>query len=75
MKAKVGSLKYAAMKIGCSPPTLYDLIQGGQLRGYHIGTRIVCRSRRLQIVLHFWSGRAPKGVQRAARHREALTAN
>jgi excisionase family DNA binding protein len=35
--AKVGSLKYAAMKIGCSLPTLYDLIQGGKLRSYHIG--------------------------------------
>ena len=36
-EAKVGSLKYAAMKIGCSLPTLYDLIQGGKLRSYHIG--------------------------------------
>ena len=35
--AKVGSLKYAAMKIGCSLPTLYDLIQEGKLRSYHIG--------------------------------------
>jgi excisionase family DNA binding protein len=35
--AKVGSLEHAAMKIGCSLPTLYDLIQGGKLRGYHIG--------------------------------------
>jgi excisionase family DNA binding protein len=25
------------MKIGCSLPTLYDLIQGGKLRSYHIG--------------------------------------
>ena len=37
MSAKVGSLKYAAMKIGCSLPTLYDLIQRGKLRSYHIG--------------------------------------
>jgi len=37
VRAKVGSLKYAAMKIGCSLPTLYDLIQGGKLRSYHIG--------------------------------------
>jgi excisionase family DNA binding protein len=35
--AKIGSLKHAAMKIGCSLPTLYDLIQGGKLRSYHIG--------------------------------------
>jgi len=35
--AKVGSLKYTALKIGCSLPTLYDLIQGGKLRSYHIG--------------------------------------
>jgi len=35
--AKVGSLKYAALKISCSLPTLYDLIQGGKLRSYHIG--------------------------------------
>ncbi len=34
---KVGSLKYAAMKIGCSLPTLYELIHGGKLRSYHIG--------------------------------------
>jgi excisionase family DNA binding protein len=25
------------MKIGCSLPTLYDLIQAGKLRSYHIG--------------------------------------
>lgn len=37
VRVKVGSLKYAAMKIGCSLPTLYDLIQGGKLRNYHIG--------------------------------------
>ena len=32
VRAKVGSLKYAAMKIGCTLPTLYDLIQEGKLR-------------------------------------------
>jgi excisionase family DNA binding protein len=37
VKAKVGSLKYAALKIGCSLPKLYDLIQDGKLRSYHIG--------------------------------------
>jgi hypothetical protein len=37
VRAKVGSLKYAATKIGCRLPTLYDLIQGGKLRSYHIG--------------------------------------
>jgi len=37
VRAKIGSLRYAAMKIGCSLPTLYDLIQGGKLRSYHIG--------------------------------------
>lgn len=37
VSAKVGSLKYAAMKIGCSLPTLYELIEGGKLRSYHIG--------------------------------------
>jgi excisionase family DNA binding protein len=37
VRAKIGSLKYAAMKIGCSLPTLYDLIHGGKLRSYHIG--------------------------------------
>jgi len=37
VQAKVGSLEYAAMKIGCSLPTLYYLIQGGKLRSYHIG--------------------------------------
>src|SRR5215470_9278535 len=34
---KPGSLKAAAAKIGCSLPTLYDLIQTGKLRSYHIG--------------------------------------
>jgi|SRR5579863_5609351 len=34
---KPGSLKYAAAKIGCSLPTLYDLIEAGKLRSYHIG--------------------------------------
>ena len=37
MRAKVGSLRYAAMKIGCSLPTLYGLIHAGKLRSYHIG--------------------------------------
>ena len=32
-----GSLKYAAAKIGCSLPTLYELIDDGKLRSYHIG--------------------------------------
>jgi excisionase family DNA binding protein len=31
------SLTYAARKIGCSLPTLYDLIAAGKLRSYHIG--------------------------------------
>ena len=35
--AKPGSLKYAAAKIGCSLPTLYDLIATDKLRSYHIG--------------------------------------
>jgi excisionase family DNA binding protein len=34
---KPGSLKFAANKIGCSVPTLYDLIDEGKLRSYHIG--------------------------------------
>jgi excisionase family DNA binding protein len=34
---KPGSLKYAAAKIGCSLPTLYELIDAGKLRSYHIG--------------------------------------
>ena len=34
---KPGSLKYAAAKIGCSLPTLYELIAAGKLRSYHIG--------------------------------------
>ena len=37
VRVKVGSLKYAAMKIGCSLPKLYDLIEAGKLRSYHIG--------------------------------------
>lgn len=32
-----GSLKYAAAKIGCSLPMLYELIAAGKLRSYHIG--------------------------------------
>jgi len=32
-----GSLAYAAAKIGCSLPTLYQLIAAGKLRSYHIG--------------------------------------
>ena len=48
VRAKVGSLKYAAMKIGCTLPTLYDLIQGEKLRSYHIssvpGTKAIARS-------------------------------
>jgi excisionase family DNA binding protein len=35
--SKPGSLKYAANKIGCSLPTLYELISTGKLRSYHIG--------------------------------------
>jgi excisionase family DNA binding protein len=34
---KQGSLKYAAAKIGCSLPTLYELMSAGKLRSYHIG--------------------------------------
>jgi excisionase family DNA binding protein len=34
---KPGSLAYAAAKIGVSVPTLYDLIEAGKLRSYHIG--------------------------------------
>ena len=34
---KPGSLKYAAAKIGCSLPTLYELMAAGKLRSYHIG--------------------------------------
>ena len=32
-----GSLKYAAARIGCSLPTLYELITANKLRSYHIG--------------------------------------
>jgi excisionase family DNA binding protein len=35
--SKSGSLKHAAAKIGCSLPTLYELIAAGKLRSYHIG--------------------------------------
>jgi excisionase family DNA binding protein len=35
--SKPGSLKNAANKIGCSLPTLYELISSGKLRSYHIG--------------------------------------
>jgi len=35
--AKPGSLKSAATKISCSVPKLYDLIEAGKLRSYHIG--------------------------------------
>jgi hypothetical protein len=38
-------------------------------RRLDVGHYIVSRSRRLQIALHFWSGRAPKNVRRAARYR------
>ena len=34
---KPSSLKYAAGKIGCSLPTLYELMAAGKLRSYHIG--------------------------------------
>jgi excisionase family DNA binding protein len=34
---KPGSRAYAAAKIGCSLPTLYQLIAAGKLRSYHIG--------------------------------------
>jgi excisionase family DNA binding protein len=34
---KPGSLKYAAAKLGCSLPTLYELMATGTLRSYHIG--------------------------------------
>jgi excisionase family DNA binding protein len=34
---KQGSLKHAAAKIGCSLPTLYELMAAGKLRSYHIG--------------------------------------
>jgi excisionase family DNA binding protein len=36
-RPKPGSLKYAAAQIGCSLPTLYELIAAGKLRSYHIG--------------------------------------
>jgi excisionase family DNA binding protein len=36
-RLRPGSLKYAAAKIGCSLPTLYQLIASGKLRSYHIG--------------------------------------
>jgi excisionase family DNA binding protein len=36
-RPRLGSLKYAAIKIGCSLPKLYDLIEAGKLRSYHIG--------------------------------------
>ena len=32
-----GSLAYAAARIGCSLPTIYQLIAAGKLRSYHIG--------------------------------------
>ena len=32
-----GSRAYAAAKLGCSLPTLYQLIAAGKLRSYHIG--------------------------------------
>jgi excisionase family DNA binding protein len=35
--SKPGSLKYAAAKIGCSLPKVYELITAGKLRSYHIG--------------------------------------
>jgi excisionase family DNA binding protein len=35
--ARPGSLKYAAMRIGVSLPTLYKLIDEKKLRTYHIG--------------------------------------
>jgi len=35
--SKPGSLKYAAAKIGCSLPKVYELIAAGKLRSYHIG--------------------------------------
>jgi len=35
------------------------------------GARIVDQSRRLQIVLRFWSGRAPESVRRTERHRDS----
>jgi excisionase family DNA binding protein len=34
---KPGSLKHAAARIGCSVPMLYELIDAGKLRSYHIG--------------------------------------
>ena len=34
---KPGSLQYAAARLGCSLPTLYELIAAGKLRSYHIG--------------------------------------
>jgi len=47
------------MKIGCSLSTLYDLIQGGKLRSYHIG--------RAHIHLQRWLFRfASAGLQRSS---------
>jgi excisionase family DNA binding protein len=34
---KPGSLKYAAARLGCSIPTVYQLIAEGRLRSYHFG--------------------------------------
>jgi len=34
---RAGSLRAAAVSIGVSLPTLYDLINAGKLRTYHIG--------------------------------------
>ena len=76
VSAKVGSLKYAAMKNGCSLPTLYDLIQGGKLRSYQIG-----RAHRVpeQALADCIALLEPESAQecpaRAARHREAHTVN
>lgn len=35
--SRPGSLAHAAGKIGCSLPTIYQLIADGKLRSYHIG--------------------------------------
>jgi excisionase family DNA binding protein len=34
---KTGSLRHAAARLGCSIPTVYQLIAAGKLRSYRIG--------------------------------------
>jgi excisionase family DNA binding protein len=37
VSVRPGSLKFAAAKLSCSLPKVYDLIEAGKLRSYHIG--------------------------------------